>query len=58
MGADTMHSRKVHTSCNDDVEQDRMLMQHRAIFLAAGGKLLYAPVSESLQNILDLGAGI
>ena len=43
---------------NDDAEQDRMSMQHRAMFLAAGGDLLYAPVAESPQNVLDLGTGI
>jgi methylase of polypeptide subunit release factors len=41
---------------NDDAEQDRMDMQHRAMFLAAGGELLYAPV-KSPQRILDLGTG-
>ena len=41
---------------NDDAEQDRMDMQHRAMFLAAGGQLLYAPV-ENPRRILDLGTG-
>ena len=40
------------------MSQDRLLMQHRAIFLASGGKLLYAPIPESPQHVLDLGTGI
>lgn len=43
---------------NDDAEQDRLMMQHQAMFLAAGDQLLYAPVAESPQNILELGTGI
>ena len=42
---------------NDDAEQERLSMQHRAMFLAAGGALVYAPVSERPQHILDLGTG-
>lgn len=41
---------------NDDAEQNRLDLQHRAMFLAAGGELLYAPV-RSPQRILDLGTG-
>jgi methylase of polypeptide subunit release factors len=41
---------------NDEPEQDRLEIQHRAIFLAAGAKLLYAPV-DAPQRILDLGTG-
>jgi cyclopropane fatty-acyl-phospholipid synthase-like methyltransferase len=43
---------------NDDAEQDRLIMQHRAMFLAAGGELHYAPLKEPVQNVLDLGTGI
>jgi methylase of polypeptide subunit release factors len=42
---------------NDDAEQERLSMQHRAMFLAAGGQLHYAPL-DTPQNILDLGTGI
>ena len=41
---------------NDEPEQERLDMQHRAMFLAAGARLLYAPV-EAPQRILDLGTG-
>jgi SAM-dependent methyltransferase len=41
---------------NDDAEQDRMDMQNRAMFLAAGGELLYAPVKDP-RTIVDLGTG-
>jgi cyclopropane fatty-acyl-phospholipid synthase-like methyltransferase len=41
---------------NDEPEQERMDMQHRAMFLAAGAELLYAPVKNP-QQILDLGTG-
>lgn len=41
---------------NDDAEQDRMDMQHRAMFLAAGSELLYAPVKDP-RRIIDLGTG-
>ena len=43
---------------NDDAEQDSLLMQHRAMFLAAGGELHDATLAEPGQNILDLGTGI
>ena len=43
---------------NDDIEQERMSMQHRAMFLASGCQNLYAPIPENPQNILDLGTGI
>jgi len=42
---------------NDSAEHERLELQHRAMFLAAGGKLFYAPLTE-LQNVLDLGTGI
>lgn len=41
---------------NDALEQDRLDMQHRAMFLAAGAKYLYAPVNNP-QRILDVGTG-
>ncbi|KIX06533.1 uncharacterized protein Z518_04509 [Rhinocladiella mackenziei CBS 650.93] len=42
---------------NDSAEHERLELQHRAMFLAAGAQLFYAPVRE-LQNVLDLGTGI
>lgn len=42
---------------NDSAEHERLELQHRAMFLAAGGQLFYAPVAKP-QNVLDLGTGI
>ncbi|OCT49752.1 methyltransferase domain-containing protein [Cladophialophora carrionii] len=42
---------------NDSAEHERLELQHRAMFLAAGGQLFYAPVAE-LHHVLDLGTGI
>ncbi|OAL21996.1 hypothetical protein AYO22_07593 [Fonsecaea multimorphosa] len=42
---------------NDSAEHERLELQHRAMFLAAGGQLFYSPVKR-LQNVLDLGTGI
>lgn len=41
---------------NDEPEQDRMLMQHRAGFLALGKRNYFAPLSNP-QHILELGTG-
>ncbi|EXJ69618.1 uncharacterized protein A1O5_07654 [Cladophialophora psammophila CBS 110553] len=42
---------------NDLAEHERLELQHRAMFLAAGAELFYAPVTQ-LQHVLDLGTGI
>jgi len=43
---------------NDDMEQDRLDMQHQIYRIALDGKLFLAPVKkEDLQNILDVGCG-
>ncbi|KKY16997.1 putative methyltransferase type 11 [Phaeomoniella chlamydospora] len=41
---------------NDEPEQERMDMQHRAMYLALGSRLSFAPVN-SPQRALDLGCG-
>ena len=42
---------------NDEPEQERMLMQHRAGYLALGRRNHFAPIRETPQRILDLGTG-
>ncbi|OAL39181.1 hypothetical protein AYO20_01499 [Fonsecaea nubica] len=42
---------------NDAAEHERMELQHRAMFLAAGSQLFYAPV-KNLHHVLDLGTGV
>ena len=42
---------------NDESEQERMLMQHRAGYLALGRRHFFSPISDNPQRILDLGTG-
>ena len=42
---------------NDDEEQGRMDVQNRAMWLVSGKEILYAPLAEAPQNVLDLGTG-
>lgn len=42
---------------NDEPEQERMLMQHRAGYLAVGKRNFFAPIGDEPQRILDLGTG-
>jgi SAM-dependent methyltransferase len=41
----------------DEQEQDRNDLQHAKFMLLLGGRLHLAPISDSLQSILDLGSG-
>lgn len=43
---------------NDELEQDRMLAQHRAGFLALGERNYLCPLPPTPQHILDLGCGV
>jgi hypothetical protein len=42
---------------NDDLEQDREDMKHAMLMELTGGKLLYAPIGDHPQKILDIGTG-
>jgi SAM-dependent methyltransferase len=42
---------------NDEPEQERMLMQHRAGFLTLGRRSFFAPIGDAPHRILDLGTG-
>ncbi|KAI8934044.1 hypothetical protein NX059_008811 [Plenodomus lindquistii] len=42
---------------NDEVEADRLDLQHHAFRLSLDGKLHRAPISQNLQNVLDVGCG-
>ncbi|RMZ66119.1 methyltransferase [Pyrenophora seminiperda CCB06] len=42
---------------NDDVEADRLDLQHHAFRLTLDGKLYRAPIAEHVQNVLDVGCG-
>jgi hypothetical protein len=42
---------------NDDLEQNREDMKHAMLMELTGGKLLYAPIGDHPQKILDIGTG-
>jgi SAM-dependent methyltransferase len=42
---------------NDELELDRLDLQHHLYYLRLEGKLFLAPVSDSPQNVLDVGTG-
>lgn len=42
---------------NDVAEHERLELQHRAMFIASGGRLFHSPLT-NLQNVLDLGTGV
>ncbi|KAI4677850.1 hypothetical protein J4E81_010780 [Alternaria sp. BMP 2799] len=42
---------------NDEVEADRLDLQHHAFRLTLDGKLYRAPIPKDVQNVLDVGCG-
>jgi methylase of polypeptide subunit release factors len=42
---------------NDDIEQNREDMKHAMVLELTGGKLVYAPIGDSPQRVIDLGTG-
>ncbi|KAF2490796.1 S-adenosyl-L-methionine-dependent methyltransferase [Lophium mytilinum] len=42
---------------NDEVEKDRLDLQHHAFRLTLDGALYRAPISKNVQNVLDVGCG-
>ncbi|KAF2690629.1 S-adenosyl-L-methionine-dependent methyltransferase [Lentithecium fluviatile CBS 122367] len=42
---------------NDEVEKDRLDLQHQAFRLTLDGKLCCAPIREDVQHVLDVGCG-
>ncbi|RDW65196.1 hypothetical protein BP5796_09888 [Coleophoma crateriformis] len=42
---------------NDEQEQDREDMKHAAVQRVCDGRLIFAPIGDSPQNIVDLGTG-
>ncbi len=42
---------------NDDIEQAREDMKHVMLMELTGGKLLFAPIGEHPQKIVDIGTG-
>ncbi|RAR12600.1 S-adenosyl-L-methionine-dependent methyltransferase [Stemphylium lycopersici] len=42
---------------NDEIEADRLDLQHHAFRLTLDGKLYRAPITDQVQNVLDVGCG-
>lgn len=42
---------------NDEVEQDRLDLQHQMFKIQADKKLSMAPIPKDLHNVLDIGCG-
>lgn len=42
---------------NDETENDRLDMQHAVFLKSTGGRLSLAPISEDVQNVIDIGTG-
>ncbi|KAF2095542.1 S-adenosyl-L-methionine-dependent methyltransferase [Rhizodiscina lignyota] len=42
---------------NDEIEADRLNLQHHEFRLTIGGKLHLAPLSKDIQEVLDVGCG-
>ncbi|KAJ4333824.1 hypothetical protein N0V87_007300 [Didymella glomerata] len=42
---------------NDDIEMDRLDLQHHAFRLTLDGKLYRAPIADDVQRVLDVGCG-
>ncbi|KFY37706.1 hypothetical protein V494_04640 [Pseudogymnoascus sp. VKM F-4513 (FW-928)] len=55
----TYHSFRegVYAIPNDEVEQERLDLQHHLFLLSFKGKLFFAPVENQIHNCLDVGTG-
>lgn len=42
---------------NDDIEQNREDMKHAMVLELTDGKLVYAPIGDHPQRVIDLGTG-
>jgi tRNA1(Val) A37 N6-methylase TrmN6 len=42
---------------NDEIEQDRLDLQHHLFRLTIDGALYLAPIPKDVQNVLDIGTG-
>ena len=42
---------------NDDIEQNREDMKHAMVLELTNGKLVYAPIGDNPQKVIDLGTG-
>jgi 2-polyprenyl-3-methyl-5-hydroxy-6-metoxy-1,4-benzoquinol methylase len=42
---------------NDEQEQGRLDIQHRAFRITTDGPLYLAPISKDIKNVLDIGCG-